>query len=467
MDQVFNVLVVDDEKDYTRGISRLISRRFGNVDILEAHDSDAALRMMGERNVHLLLTDLRMPGKSGMSLLKEALAAYPRLSAVMLTAFGDIDTAVEAVRSGAYDFLTKPVEPDRLFHVVERGLERARLLEENDRLKRMLDAREGQDEEWAMVGESTAMRRLRQSVVAVAQSDYTVLVRGESGTGKELAARMIHISSRRREKPFIAVNCPAIPANLLESELFGHVKGAFTGADRDRDGLFLAADGGTLHLDEIGDIPMETQTKLLRCLQEQEVRPVGANKSIKVDVRVVASTNRDLEQMIGEYAFREDLYYRLNVLNLTIPALRERSEDIPLLSRFFLRRAGSEMGMPDKEIAPEVLAWLASRQWPGNVRELQNFMRRLTVFCTGDEVTMDTVRLVEQGPGADEPAQGIAPYKVAKAALVDEFTQGYIAELLTSTGGNISEAARLSGLSRVALQKILTRLSIDVSEYRR
>lgn len=466
------VLIVDDEKDFARGVVRLISGRFKELSVAMAHSGAQALEMLANGDFHLMLTDLRMPEMTGMELLHEALKRQPDLSMVMLTAHGTIETAVQALKVGAYDFLTKPIEPEQLFHVVEKGLERATLLTENRRLRELVDT--GGDA--GMVGESAAMQRLRSVVQAVAHSEYTVLIRGESGTGKELVARMIHRLGHRASKQFLAVNCPAIPEHLLESELFGHVKGAFTGADYDRKGLFAAADSGTLLLDEIGDISANIQTKLLRVLQEGEVRPVGSNKSVAVSPRVLASTNQDLEACIANRQFREDLYYRLNVLSITVPSLRERTDDIPLLVHHFMRLACRDMGLEEKNVAPEVLAYLAARAWPGNVRELQSYVRRLVVFSSRDTVNMGLVSQMEQGAVVQNTAGRVSgraavpgvlePYKEAKSKVTDTFTNDYVRALLTTTGGNISEAARISGLSRVALQKIVSRLSISTSAFR-
>lgn len=457
------VLIVDDERDFARGLARLVTGRFPKLNVLVAHDGREALGLLGTQSVQLMLTDLRMPEMTGLELLMEALTRQSDLSVVVLTAYGSIETAVEALRAGAYDFLTKPIEPDQLFRVVEKGLERSLLVEENKRLRQMLSSQESGPE---LVGESAVMQRLRQTIAAVAQSDYTVLIRGESGTGKELAARLVHHLSARSSKPFVSVNCPAIPDNLLESELFGHVKGAFTGADRDRKGLFAAAGGGSIHLDEIGEIGLSIQAKLLRVLQDGEVRSVGANKAVTVDARVIATTNQDLEEALKGRTFREDLYYRLNVLTLTVPPLRERPEDIPLLARFFIRRACRDMQLPDKEIEAEVLHWMAARPWPGNVRELQSYVRRLTVFCPHDHIAMGQVRMIEDNASGSVCDGPLGSYKAAKAEVVDAFTRGYVERLLTQTRGNISEAARVSGLSRVALQKILGRMGEKAARFR-
>lgn len=456
------ILVVDDEMDFARGLCRLIKVEFADVECMCVGSGDEALAELSARGVDLMITDLRMPGMDGISLLHHALELAPTMAAVVLTAYGAIETAVEAVKLGAYDFLTKPVEKSVLSCVVRRGLERSRLTQENARLRELIETGGP-----ALVGESPSMVRLRAAVAAVARNDYPILVRGESGTGKELVVRLIHIQSARAAKPCLSVNCPAIPENLLESELFGHERGAFTGADRSRRGLFLQADGGTLHLDEIGDIPHSVQTKLLRVLQEQEIRAVGADRTLRVNVRVVASTNQDLEEKIARRAFREDLYYRLNVLTVTVPPLRDRIEDIPLLAQYFLKKICNELKTQEKFATSEVLEWLRHREWPGNVRELQNMMRRLAVYCAGEVIDLQSLRLVEAGqiPVPLSSTRRIPSYKQAKSLLVSQFTQRYVRDLLEATGGNISEAARQSGLSRVALQKIISRLKADAAEH--
>ena len=465
------VVIVDDEPDFARGLARLICGHFDDVQTRVFDSGRAALQALGEQPAQVMITDLRMPEMNGMQLLAKALHAHPELSVVLLSAYGTVETAVQALHTGAYDFLTKPIEPEQLFRVVLKGLERSRLLEENSRLRQLVEQR---DSRFELIGEGPASQRVRRTIAAIAQSDYTVLIRGESGTGKELAARHIHRSGTRADKPFVVVNCPSIPENLLESELVGHVRGAFTGADREHRGLFAAAEGGTIHLDEIGDISPPVQAKLLRFLQDGEIRPVGADRSRRIDVRVIASTNRDLEAAIGEQLFREDLYYRLNVLSVTMPPLRELTEDIPLLAAHLLRLAGLEDGQPRKELAPEVLGWLSERPWPGNVRELQNVLRRLMVFCPGPTVHLDLVRRVLPDSPGPQPDAGTrpgnkgpaVPYKAAKEKVLDDFTRAYIEDLLPATRGNISEAARVSGLSRVALQKILNRLGEQAARYR-
>lgn len=460
-----SILLVDDQPDFTKGLARLISSRHPGLDILQAHDGAQALTLLDEKKPDLMFTDLRMPGMGGQELLERAHTRNPLLTVVMLTAHGDVSSAVAALKAGAYDFITKPVEPDNLFLALDKALERMRLISENRRLRESV----AEVETWReLIGESASVIRLKQTISAVAGSDYTVLIQGESGTGKEVVARAIHRLSGRNDGPMLSVNCPAIPEQLLESELFGHVKGAFTGAERASKGLFLAAEGGTILLDEIGDIPMNIQTKLLRVLQEREVRAVGGSETVKVDVRIIASTNQHLEEKIRDHSFREDLFYRLNVLTIQTPTLRERREDVPLLAVHFLRRTCKEMNLPEKDLTPDALGYLAGREWPGNVRELLNFMRRLVVFSPGDVIDAPTARTVDAGAGMTDapPACTLGSYQDAKNQAVEAFTRAYVDQLLSRTKGNISEAARVSGLERASLQKILKRLGIEAQEFK-
>jgi DNA-binding NtrC family response regulator len=457
------ILVVDDEEDFAKGLTRMLAVQYPGYDCKYVTTIDQALEILRRDEVALTLTDLRMPERDGWDMLEQGGVIQPETSLVVITAFGSIESAVQALKSGAYDFLTKPVDEEHLFRVVDKVLERYHLLTENRRLRRIA-CEQG---EKSLIGESPAMRKLQRSLERVAATDYTVLIQGESGTGKELAARLIHNLSERRDREMVTVNCPAIPGDLLESELFGHVRGAFTGADRNHQGLFERADKGTLLLDEIGDISSAVQTKLLRVLQEQEIRPVGSNRSIQVDVRVVATTNQNLEEKIARGQFREDLFYRLNVLNVNVPALRERKEDIPLLVNAFLEQVCREMGLPELRIDPSALSYLGARDWQGNVRELLNFVRRLAVFCPGEEIELSLVHFLDASGSNTQPDSGtIVPYKEAKARVVDEFTRTYVQELLRQTRGNISEAARMSGLERVSLQKIMRRLDIRAEQWR-
>ncbi|GAB6124682.1 sigma-54-dependent transcriptional regulator [Humidesulfovibrio idahonensis] len=458
-------LLVDDQRDFAVGLSRLLGGQFPGWTFAVRTSGDEALAELERGDYSLLITDLRMPGISGQSLLTAALARDPALTVIMLTAYGSVETAVAALKEGAYDFLTKPIDQENLFRVVGKAMERGLLLRENMRLReKAADSELGP----MLIGESPAMRRLRKSILAVAASDYTVLIRGESGTGKELVARSIQALGHRSGAPFITVNCPAIPDSLLESELFGHAKGAFTGADKSRKGLFMAANLGTILLDEIGDIPSAVQTKLLRVIQEGEVRPVGTNEALTVNVRILASTNQNLEAKIADQSFREDLYFRLNVLAIHVPPLRERTEDIPSIASHFLLTVCRELGVPQKELSNEAVSYLTCRAWPGNVRELLNLVRRLAVFCPGERIEVAHVRQVECGAGLGKEAPGaFSPYKETKQMVLDEFTRTYVHRLLEHTQGNISEAARLSGVERFSLQKILKRLRMNTGDYRK
>jgi DNA-binding NtrC family response regulator len=458
------ILIVDDQLDFVKGLGRVLRARLDGTPCFEVTSGGQALEVLGDRPIGVMLTDLRMPGLGGIELTEAALKACPHLSVVVLTAYGTVESAVKALKRGAYDFITKPIEGDALLRVVNKAMERHQLVSENARLRKLTVKLDFED---AMVGESLVMQRLKEQVAAVAENDYTVLIRGESGTGKELVAHSIHRLSARRQRPCLSVNCPAIPEQLLESELFGHVRGAFTGAERNHKGLFENAHGGTLLLDEIGDLSHHLQAKLLRVLQEKEIRPVGSGTKRLIDVRILALTNQDLEEKIRSGSFREDLFYRLNVLTITVPPLRDRREDIPLLTQHFIAQTCREMDTGCCEILPEALAHLGRLPWPGNVRELINFVRRLVVFCRRRTIDLPLVRFLESGPTEAHVSQNPVPYKEAKQRAMDDFTRLYAHGVLEISGGNISKAARLSGLERVSLQKIVRRLNIDPERFRR
>ncbi len=465
------LLVVDDEVDMLEGLKRLLSYELKGVEVLTASQGRRALSLVRQEPVDLVLLDIRMPEMDGFQLLETLRQEDPWLTVIMMTAFGSIEVAVEAMKHGAYDFISKPFDAEALLRTVRKGLERNRLIREN----RTLRLRLGEGVAFqGLVGQSPPMHRLYEGIQAIAGTDYTVLILGESGTGKELVARAIHDLSKRGSRPLVTVNCPAIPEHLLESELFGYKKGAFTGADRNHPGLFQEAHGSTLFLDEIADIPVSIQTKLLRVLQEQEIKPLGANRAHKVDVRILASTNQNIEAKILERSFREDLYYRLNVVIIKTPSLEEIAEDIPLLADHFARLASVELARPAKWFAPEALEELSRRAWPGNARELQNFVRRVVMFSPHEEISAEDVVRVE-GPGNAarrlaipeiRSNEGIITYKPAKERLVHEFTQAYVTEILQKTRGNVSQAAELSGLGRASFQKILRRLGIKPDKYR-
>ncbi len=466
------LLIIDDEQDMRNGLKRMLGRNIDDLEILTAPDAESGLLKVEEFSIDLVLLDIKMPGMTGLEMLKRLNTIAPWLTVIMMTGFGSIETAVKAIKLGAYDFITKPFNKDDICRIIRKGIERKRLLQENYFLKQKVGDRAGLTE---FIGQSEPMRDFLSKLRTVARSDYTTLVQGQSGTGKELTARALHNLSARRDKRLVMVNCPAIPEHLLESELFGHVRGAFTGANHDQPGLFAEADGGTLCLDEIGDLPITVQSKLLRVLQEHEIKPLGATKTKKIDVRVIALTNLDLMEMIRQRIFREDLFYRLNVVSLRTPTLREIIDDLPLLVNHFTSQVCYELNLPEKHFSQQAINALMGRCWPGNVRELQNVVRRAVMFCMSDVIDVADIGGREQ-PSKKELASSdysdhggetkIIAYKVAKEQVLDDFTIKYLLRLLSETGGNVSQAAEISGLTRAALQKIMRRRNINAEEYR-
>ena len=394
------VLVVDDQRNMRATTAMLL--RAAGYEVLEANDGEEALRLLGNSGVDLLLTDLKMEPMDGMSLLRRGLEISPQTQVILMTAFGSIESAVEAMRHGAYDYVTKPFQERELVHRVARAVERGKLLATVNTLAVDFHTRHGLS---ALVGRSPPMRELTSRILKVAPSDATVLVKGESGTGKELVARALHAHSRRKDKPYVPVNCAAIPEGLLESELFGHAKGAFTGAVRARRGLFEEADGGTLFIDEVTETTPAFQSKLLRVLQDGEVRRVGESTSSMVDVRIVAATNRDIEREVQEKRFRQDLFYRLNVVSVKVPPLRDRVEDIPLLAEHFLERANLRSARK-KRLTQGAVELLQSYPFPGNVRELENMVEQAAALAEGDDLLPEDFPVPKQAPAKEEPAAG-------------------------------------------------------------
>ncbi len=469
------LLIVDDERDLLTGLQRTINNNLPEINVILSGNAEEAFCRIREESFDLALLDIKMPGMSGLELLTEFRSVDPWMTVIMMTGHGTIETAVEAIRAGAYDFITKPFDKELLLQAVNKGLERNRLIRENYLLRQQVhEACENSGTEF--VGDSQVMRDFYYNLGIVAKTNYTTLVRGESGTGKELTAQALHRLSSRSDKPMVMVNCPAIPEHLLESELFGHVKGAFTDATHAKTGLFNEADGGTICLDEVGDLPLSIQAKLLRVLQEREVRPLGASQTRKVDVRVIALTNLDLEEMIEKKEFREDLFYRLNVVTLNTPSLRQMREDIPLLVHHFANEVSKELNKPPKSFCQRAISALVDREWAGNVRELQNVVRRVVMFSRGDVIQLEDLNFAEQSPrhprgNSDNLAFSYSlanmSYKDAKQKVVDNFTSQYIATLLKKTSGNVTQSAELSGLTRAAIQKIMKRLDIKAADYRR
>jgi DNA-binding NtrC family response regulator len=459
----FAILVVDDDTDFLRGIIRNLKKEFTQVTIIGNSSGEEALSTLGTQEIGVLLTDLRMPGISGHDLLVQGLGINPHLCVIMITGFATVDNAVKALKMGAWDFITKPLERQALYHRVEKAIQHYSLARENKRLKKLISRLSSDSPHW----ESPAMKQLKKKMTTVAVTDYTLLVTGESGSGKEYIAREIHRLSKRKNTTCHALNCPAIPEQLLESELFGHVRGAFTGAERNREGFFMAANKGTLILDEIGEITLPIQAKLLKFLQDREVKPVGSSSSQTADVRIIALTNQNLEEKILDQSFRQDLYYRLNVLPIPVPPLRERREDIPLLVKEFMVKTCGEMDMAPMKIDPLAMAYLTRQPWRGNVRELLNYVRRLTVFSNGQTIDLPLIQLVD---GNLEPAASASTsrvlYKDAKQDALNIFSRDYLTRLLRDTKGNISETSRISGLERASIQKIIKRLDLDIARFR-
>jgi DNA-binding NtrC family response regulator len=447
------LLIVDDEKHTREGLRAAFEDTY---EVFVARDAAEAARLMQDVPPDAVVTDLRMAGEDGMTVLDRALRLPGRPVCVMMTAYGDIDTAVEAMRRGAYDFLQKPVDLRRLTLVLERGLKARSTEDELDRVRTRLDRKFALGE---VVGSSPALLAAVERTRQVAPSGATILLTGETGTGKELFAQMIHQNSRRSKGPFVPVHCAAIPANLLESELFGHEKGAFTGATERRAGRFESADGGTLFLDEIGEIDAATQVKLLRFLESRTIERLGSHKPVSLDLRLVCATNRDLEAMVREGKFREDLYYRLAVVPLRLPSLRERRDDIPLLLDHYLRRFAAENGASAPRLSPPAAAVLQDYAWPGNIRELRNAAENLVVLHAGREVGPADLDPRFRTPPAARAASAAGPVPVPSAAPAtldrEANEKRLLQEALVRAGGNRTKAAELMGISRRTLHRKL------------
>jgi two-component system response regulator AtoC len=439
------LLVVDDDRAMREMLTSLFKER--GLAVEEAPSAAAALARAAEEDFDVVLSDVRMPGFSGVELVGQLRRLRPGTPVVLMTAFGSIDSAVEAMRTGAFDYLTKPFEPDAVILAVERALAHRALALENEQLRRAVDRSSSLGE---LIGRSPAMREIFALIKRIAHTRSSVLITGESGTGKEVVARAIHFHGDRSEKPFVPINCTAIPEGLLESELFGHVRGAFTGAHASKRGLFEKADGGTLFLDEIGDMGLVLQGKLLRVLQDREIRPVGGTQSLRVDVRIIAATNRDLEAEIAAGRFREDLFYRLNVIPIHIPPLRERPEDVPALAEAFLRRHTDGRRC---FLSPEAMERLQAHPWRGNARELENVLERALALCDTETLGPNDLPL----PGAAAPAapsgEDFLAAAAARGTTLHELGERYTEQVLRTTNGNKVQAARILGIDRKTLYR--------------
>ena len=441
-----HILLVDDDPS----LLKLLSLRLNasGYEISTASSGEEALKQLSDR-IDLVLTDLRMEGMDGIELFQAIERKYPQLPVVIMTAHGTIPDAINATKQGVFSFLTKPFESQELLETVQQAI----------RLQPASQATKAKQQLWRekIISRSTVMESLLQQTQQVARSDFPLLIHSQSGTGKELLAQAIHQASNRRDKPFTAINCAAIPEQLLESELFGHSKGAFTGADKNHTGLFQATDGGTLFLDEIGDMPMSFQVKLLRALQEKEVRPVGSTQSVKVDVRIISATHKNLQKAIVDNTFREDLYYRLNVVELELPPLSERREDIPLLAQHFLTRCAEQAHLDIKGFSGEAMELLISAPWPGNIRQLQNVVEQSVALSTEPLISANLVRHALRDKTTQLPS-----FVEAR----DQFERDYLAKLLKLTAGNVSQAARIAQRNRTEFYKLLNRHHLTAEAFR-
>lgn len=446
------VLVIDDEADACEMLISALERR--GIDAKGATSATEALEVFAHEPFDVVLTDVGMPGVDGLELCTRVAELAPSVPVVVVTGRGDLDTAIGAIRAGAYDFMVKPIDLKLLSLVVERALKHKALHDEIHRLRSVLDAATVPS---LVIGTSSPMRRVEEVIARIAASDATVLVSGETGTGKELVARRIHAVSARRGGPFVSINCAAVPQSLLESELFGHARGAFTDAKGARVGLFVEADSGTLFLDEIGDMPLEMQSKLLRALQERTVRPVGANAETSFDARIIAATNRDLEEDVERKRFREDLFYRINVVRIDVPPLRERGGDVLELAQTFVSQQAARSKRPVLGLSAPAAQKLLAYHWPGNVRELENCIERAVAFARFDEITVDDLPEKVRHYRADRFS--VEANDTAEIVTLDELERRYIARVLALLGSNKVRAAQRLGIDRRTLYRKLERWS--------
>jgi DNA-binding NtrC family response regulator len=450
------ILVADDEKEILISCRKILER--AGYEVATAPSGAEALKILKSARYDLFFVDLRMPGRDGMEVLSLARSIDPGMMIIMFTAYATLDTAVEAIKRGAFDYLAKPFTADQLRLAAERALDHRRLQLENLSLREQLAVNLGFDK---IIGTSPVMQKLFSTLQKVMRSDANILLLGDTGTGKELVARTIHAHSFRQERPFIAVDCAALPENLLESELFGHEKGAFTGANQTTRGLLELAHTGTLFLDEIGELPLALQAKLLRALQERELRRLGSEKIISVDIRVIAATGRDLRAEIAARNFREDLYYRLNVVTLHLPALRERREDIALLANHFLGSFSQQFHRPEMSLAPEVVELFLTYDWPGNVRELQNVIQHVVLMSEGSSI--DLPDLPDYLIGEDRQELSFQSMREKQSVAVEKT---FLVELLRRHRGNISEAAAEARMTRKMIYRLAKKFAIDLEKFR-
>ncbi|GFO68439.1 Fis family transcriptional regulator [Geomonas limicola] len=465
-----NVLVVDDEPVIRIGLTRTLEGASFTVDT--ASNGHLAIEMLQQKNYDLIITDLKMPGMSGFEVLSAVKALQPEAPVIMITGFATVETAVEAMKNGAADYIVKPFEPSQILEKVQRALEQRPVTTEEILVKKELDCHHGFDQ---FIGESREMQKVYRRIIQVAATDSTVLITGESGTGKEVAARAIHKHSSRRDQPFVAVDCTALAENLLESELFGHVKGSFTGAMQTKMGLLMVADGGTLFLDEVSNISLGTQAKLLRVLQERHVTPIGGTQPVSFNIRLVAASNRNLKTMVSEGKFREDLFFRLNIIPLDLPPLRERKGDIPQLIHHFIAKFIAETGKENlRGVAPDAMQFLENYSFPGNVRELVNIIERAVVLAEADIIQKENLELGEAAEASAQEFEGYVPQnaealKEMKRQIrdrsVENVEKAFVMSALKRNNWNISRAAEDTGMLRPNFQTMLKKLGISVKDY--
>lgn len=459
------ILVVDDEAVIRDGLKRILEGEDFSAETCES--GFRAIEIMQQHDFDLIITDLKMPGMSGIEVLKSVRTLQPGIPVLLITGYASIDTAVEAMKNGAADYLSKPFAPDLLLEKVRAALSQRVMTFDDTRLRDEVGLQHGFHQ---FIGESREMQKVYHRIMQVAATTSTVLITGESGTGKELAARAIHEHSPRKDKPFVAVDCSSLAETLLESELFGHVKGSFTGAVQTRIGLFKAADGGTLFLDEVSNISLSTQAKLLRALQERKITPIGGTQPVAIDIHLVAATNKNLKTMVKEGAFREDLFFRLNIIPIELPPLRDRKQDIPILIRHFLKKYTHEIGKDIRGIAPDVMSFLENYTYPGNVRELENMIERAVVLAEGDIIRNEDIELWDSADNAPREMIERIPLNAEELKemkrhirdhALDSLESLFVRNALERSNGNVTRAAEETGILRPNFQSMMKRLGIS------
>ena len=458
-----SILIIDDKPNMLKMLKTLLGDSY---EVTTADSAEGGLQKFRDMSPDVVLSDIRMPGMSGMELLRKMKNESPATEVILMTAYAEVSQAVKAVKEGAYNYVTKPFEPEDIQLTIDKALERKRLREKTEILQQEIEEKYGFPN---IVGDSKPMRRAFKLARKAAESDATVLLTGESGTGKEVFAKAIHYSSPRAKNRFVDINCAAVPEGLIESELFGHVKGAFSGASKDKKGLFEEADGGTLFLDEVTELPAELQVKLNRAIQEKEIRRVGDTRNREVDVRIIASSNRELEQALEDGQIREDLYYRLNVFPIHLPPLREREGDIPLLVRHFLEKQVGPQEAEEYHIEPDAMQVLLAHSWPGNIRELENVIERAVVLAEDKTITAEI--LSPLGPHEDQGESQMAPlsqmsYREAMDKMSENCRRQYLIEVLKQYDGNVTRAAEHAGIERESFHRLMRKCDIDSDDIR-